>query len=522
MKERINKILHALNDNLYEREEVIQLTLLTTIAGESVFLLGLPGVAKSLIARRIKTIFKDGNSFEYLMNRFSTPDEIFGPIAISKLKNEDKYERKVEKYLPTADIVFLDEIWKAGPSIQNALLTVINEKIYRNGEQEINVPLKGLIAASNELPAKGEGLEALWDRFVVRYLVENISNPENFNDFISLPKIPVDAFVEEDLKVTKSEYHEWQEAISEIKISEEALNVINVIRNYIDKYSSKKDCETPIYVSDRRWRKIVKLLKTSAFLNNRTAIDLMDCFLIAHTIWNEVEQIEIVKEFVTDAIKKHGYSLKYDLAMFTKEIEDLKLDIDNQTKKSKKITYYVPKEVTIKKEVFYEIDKKSLADHNNLIHYRFIKKKEFEILLKTKMKFIDLHDKEFYDERRVEALSKEPNTIEIQYQYNWNSKKDTFNLIADRKNKTEVKTTRPHKAIIKDWDEKVQSIVKEIDTTIKAIEAFKSTDLSSLKENLFVNKSLASLAEYNLDYTIKCFVMEKVKVKKLKKYYDGL
>ena len=176
MKERINKLLHQLNQNLFEREEAIKLALLATLSGESIFFLGPPGVAKSLISRRVKDIFKDGTSFEYLMNRFSTPDEIFGPIAISKLKNEDKYERKVQSYLPTADVVFLDEIWKAGPSIQNALLTVINEKKYRNGTQEIDIPLKGLISASNELPAKGEGLEALWDRFIIRYIVENITN----------------------------------------------------------------------------------------------------------------------------------------------------------------------------------------------------------------------------------------------------------------------------------------------------------------------------------------------------------
>ena len=73
------------------------------------------------------------------------------------------------------------------------------------------------------------------------------------------------------------------------------------------------DVRIPIYVSDRRWKKIVEVLKTSAFLNDRKVIDLMECFLIAHTIWDEVEQISIVKEFVSDAVKNHGYSLKYNL-----------------------------------------------------------------------------------------------------------------------------------------------------------------------------------------------------------------
>ena len=169
--QRIKNLLQQLNERVYEKEHVIALSLLSAIAGESIFLLGPPGVAKSMVARRLKLAFMDACAFEYLMSRFSTPDEIFGPVSISKLKDEDTYERRVDGYLPTADVVFLDEIWKAGPAIQNALLTVINEKIYRNGQYSIRVPLKGLIAASNELPSIGQGLEALWDRFLVRLMV---------------------------------------------------------------------------------------------------------------------------------------------------------------------------------------------------------------------------------------------------------------------------------------------------------------------------------------------------------------
>lgn len=529
MKERINKILHALNENLFEREEIVQLALLTTIAGESIFLLGFPGVAKSLIARRIKEIFKDGNSFEYLMNRFSTPDEIFGPIAISKLKKDDKYERITEKYLPTADIVFLDEIWKAGPSIQNSLLTVINEKIYRNGQQEVKIPLKGLISASNELPAKGEGLEALWDRFIIRYLVENISDPSKFNKFLATENIGFDAKIDDKYKIANAEYKKWQTSISKVKISDEALNVINVIRNYIVKFNNKKDTKKPIYVSDRRWKKIVKVLKTSAFLNDRKVIDLMDCFLIAHTIWDEVEQIGIVKEFVSDAVKNHGYSLKYNLSMFTNEIKDLELDIDNQSKVKKRITYYEPKVHKVGNANYFQIDDNNELKDDNYYGkgaVNHIRKSDFESLNKRDYQRVNLYnnkgEKNYRQKYEAKAIS--PTEIRIRDINNhyYDNKGTSYEIIKNRKSKTEIETQRPHKAIISEWNNTVSTLKKEIDKTIKEIETFKKKDLASLKENIFVNKKLASLAEHNLNQTINSFASEKQKVEKLKKEYDKL
>jgi MoxR-like ATPase len=309
-KEKISALLADLNTGIYEKEEVMALALLSSIAGESIFLLGPPGVAKSLIARRLKYAYEDGSAFEYLMSRFSTSDEIFGPVSISKLK-EDKYVRNVEKYLPSATVVFLDEIWKARPSIQNTLLTVLNEKIFRNGETEISLPIKALISASNELPAKDEGLEALWDRFLVRLVVEGIEDEEAFNEMIAGDLHSYEDTVAGEHKITDDEYKKWNDAIKAIKIPENVFNVIHVIRAFIADYNNNDDenADKQIYISDRRWRKIIRLLRTSAFLNDRNEVDLMDCFLIWHCLWNEETERDTVYQFVRDAIEKHGYTV---------------------------------------------------------------------------------------------------------------------------------------------------------------------------------------------------------------------
>ncbi|MDR1957169.1 MAG: AAA family ATPase, partial [Treponema sp.] len=276
VKSSIRALLKELNTGIYEKEEVIALAVLAAVAGESIFLLGPPGVAKSLIARRIKYAFTDGSAFEYLMSHFSTPDEIFGPVSIAQLKDADRYERICRGYLPEATVVFLDEIWKAGPSIQNALLTVLNEKRYRNGEQEIQVPMKVLIAASNELPAPGQGLEALWDRFLVRVPVAGITDPETFKAMIALPRMSDEDPVQGEHKITGEAYAEWSSAIDAVAIPEHVFEVLLYIKSFCTLPVNPHplhDASAPEaalrIISDRRWRKIVRLLRTSAFLNDR-------------------------------------------------------------------------------------------------------------------------------------------------------------------------------------------------------------------------------------------------------------
>lgn len=316
MLERFKQLLGEMNRGIYEKETEISLSLLAALAGESIILLGPPGVAKSMVARQLKTAFRDAQSFEYLMSRFSTPDEIFGPVSIQKLKTSDTYERAMEGYLPTADVVFLDEIWKAGPAIQNTLLTVINEKIFRNGNREMHLPLKLLVAASNELPAKGEGLEALWDRFVIRIESRPIKLEKNFRAMLleshadfsgSTGMLGHADFADNadfsDLKITAEEYAEWAEKICKIGVKEEVLDAISAIRKSLRAVNVDEAAERRnIYVSDRRWKNIVRLLRTSAFMQDREEVDICDLLPIYHCLWQEPEERDAIRNIVIRAL----------------------------------------------------------------------------------------------------------------------------------------------------------------------------------------------------------------------------
>ncbi len=291
-----------MNRGIYEKDTEISLSLLAALAGESVILLGPPGVAKSMVARQLKTAFRDAHSFEYLMSRFSTPDEIFGPVSIQKLKSSDTYERAVDGYLPTADVVFLDEIWKAGPAIQNTLLTVINEKLFRNGNREMHLPLKLLVAASNELPAKGEGLEALWDRFVIRIESRPIKKESNFRAMLLEVKSE-ERRVKNSNAITAEEYAEWSENINKIGVKEEVLDVISVIRKSLRAVNVDEAAERRnIYVSDRRWKNIARLLRTSAFMQDREEVDCSDLLPIYHCLWQEPEERDAIRTIVIRAL----------------------------------------------------------------------------------------------------------------------------------------------------------------------------------------------------------------------------
>lgn len=322
LSERINKLVKALSYGVYEREDTIKLCLLAALSGESVFLLGPPGIAKSLIAKRLIQAFDNSSYFEYLMTRFSTPEEVFGPLSIQELKDNGRYVRLTEGYLPKAQVVFLDEIWKAGPAILNTLLTVVNEKTFKNGNEIEKVPMRLLVSASNELPDEDSGLEALYDRMLVRVFVDRIQNKQNFKAMLMVGT-EQEAEIPAGLAITDDEYHLWKRELDLLELSDECFEKLYELKNLLERKGKASNTDmhgSELYVSDRRWKKAVKLLKASAYFNGRDSINPLDLLLLKDCLWHSPES----RKLVSDVIEEFATNYAFDQHVIQQQIRGCK------------------------------------------------------------------------------------------------------------------------------------------------------------------------------------------------------
>ncbi len=284
------EVVDPLKQRFVGRDEVIELIALAAVAGEHLFLFGPPGTAKSALIRQFSQAVQ-GRYFEYMLTRFSEPNEIFGPIDIARLR-EGQVTTVTSGMLPEAEFVFLDELFNANSAILNNLLTVLNERIYRRGLETHRLPLISLYSASNHLPEE-DALKALFDRFLLRCQVKNLKRD-------SMPQLLQAGWALETTAVEKTSI--TSDELAELSSQVYQVDLSKVMEAYIETIFKIRDLG--IAFSDRRAVKVLKLLASSALLCGRKIANPADLWVLRY-MWEREEQIDPLSALINAILQRY-------------------------------------------------------------------------------------------------------------------------------------------------------------------------------------------------------------------------
>ncbi len=289
--EKLKKIRSDLKSRYFERDDVIDGAFCALLTGSHLLLIGPPGTAKSQLANEICRKITGARYFQWLLTKFTTPEELFGAVSLKGLEN-DEYRRVTSGKLPEAHIAFLDEVFKASSSILNTLLTIMNERIFYNGTEKVRIPLISLFGASNELPSEEDELEALYDRFLLRYVVDYIKE-----DFRFLKMLNTENEISVEGVITSEELDSCREEAGRVKLPSNILKLISRIRKDLAKKG--------ITPSDRRYKQSVSLLKSRAYLEGRSEVSEDDLRFLENVLWREPGEKAEIQSVIHQSL--HGW-----------------------------------------------------------------------------------------------------------------------------------------------------------------------------------------------------------------------
>lgn len=301
--EQLNHVLQYVKHTFVGKDSIIDLLGIALIAKENAFLLGPPGTAKSAIVRSLSQCIEGGKNFEYLLTRFTEPNEIFGPFDIRKLKEGD-LSTNTEGMLPEASMVFLDEIFNANSAILNSLLMALNERIFRRGKETKYLPALMFVGASNQLP-EDEALNALLDRFLLRIQCNYVA-PDLLDAVLTAGWKLENKNTVERPSITPNAIIELQKEAKTIDLSairQDFIQLVHHLRN------------AGVKVSDRRAVKLQNLFAASALISGRKEAILSDLWVVKY-IWDTEEQVEIIAGIVDTLIEKETHPLAHPQALF--------------------------------------------------------------------------------------------------------------------------------------------------------------------------------------------------------------
>lgn len=304
----LQKIREELKSVFVERDELIDAALVAFLCRQHMLIVGPPGTAKSMLAHEMCRRIEGAEYFHWLLTKFSTPEELFGPVSLKGLEH-DEYYRITTGKLPEAHIAFLDEIFKASSSILNTLLTLINERRYFNGNRIVECPLSSLFASTNEAHDADE-LGALYDRFLFRFRVAYLDDEENFKAMLTAPAH------EPQYRMTLDDLSRAQKECDAVEVPQDIIDMLAGLRHSLRRLE--------ITVSDRRFRQSVSALRAMACLNARRRVETEDLAILRHVMWNEASECNAVQA----AIEAFTTPAESRLRAFTRQADEIRLYLE--------------------------------------------------------------------------------------------------------------------------------------------------------------------------------------------------
>ncbi len=284
------EVLEPMKRDFVGKDEIIDLFGICLLAGENLFILGPPGTAKSALVQSLSRRLR-GNTFDYLLTRFTEPSELFGPFDIRRLR-EGELVTNTEGMLPEASLVFLDELLNANSAILNSLLMALNERIFRRGRETRPLRAMMFVSASNHLP-EDDALHALFDRFLLRVPCGPVA-PNELGAVLDAGWRLEAGRGHDATDLSFEDIRPLQALIYDIDLSpvrEAYLALIARLRN------------AGIGVSDRRAVKLQRVVAASALLCGRTTARISDLWVLRH-VWDREEQREPLAGLVRHALSE--------------------------------------------------------------------------------------------------------------------------------------------------------------------------------------------------------------------------
>lgn len=315
----------SMNGRVVERGILIKLIMIAVLARTHLFILGTPGTGKSFIFRTLRDHIgglAGEQYYEKLLTRTTKDSELFGVPDLAAME-KGVSRRVIEGMLPTAVFAFLDEIFKCNSSALNALLMILNERVYHN-DVIVQTPLSSMFCASNETP-QGDELEALYDRIHFRAKVVPIGESGNFIQMLRQRSLPPVTPV-----ITLDEILEAQAEVAAVKITNEVFEGLDTLRKEL-----KSESVEP---TDRRFSEMLPVIQATAWWRGATEADIDDMRLIRHGLWTREDEAATVNTLVlrlASPLEADAQKLRDDVEGLAEELEKVLKDSDNPQQRNR-------------------------------------------------------------------------------------------------------------------------------------------------------------------------------------------